>query len=49
MTKKSKSQRGRKGGRAVVRKYGKGHMKAIGRKGGRKVALLVRHAKRGCK
>ena len=40
---------GRKGGRAVVRKYGKGHMKRIGRKGGRKVALLVRHAKRGCR
>ncbi len=46
---KSRSSIGRKGGRAVVRKYGKGHMRRIGRKGGHKVALLVRHAKRGCR
>lgn len=49
MKRATRKRNGAKGGRAVVRKYGKGHMRSIGRKGGRKIALLVRHAKRGCR
>ena len=37
---------GEKGGEATARKYGHGFFKEIGRKGGRKVKMLIEEGKR---
>jgi general stress protein YciG len=45
-TKAKRVTAGRKGGKKVVKKYGKGHMRKIGKKGGRETARLASVGKR---